>query len=62
MFTSYAAYAAFEEDSRGSIEPGKWADLTVLDKDILVIPAPEILTTKTVMTVIAGEIVHSTLR
>jgi predicted amidohydrolase YtcJ len=60
MFTSYAAYAAFEEDKRGSITPGKWADLTVLDRDIMTVPEAEILGTRTVMTIIAGEIVHST--
>lgn len=60
MFTTYAAFAAFEEDKRGSISPGKWADLTILDQDILTIPEADILKTKTVMTIIAGEIVHTT--
>ncbi|MEO8449609.1 MAG: amidohydrolase [Gemmatimonadota bacterium] len=60
MFTRYAAFAAFEDDKRGSIEVGKWADFTILDHDIMTIPEAEILTTKPVMTVIAGEIVHST--
>jgi predicted amidohydrolase YtcJ len=58
MFTRYPAFAAFEEDRRGSIEPGKWADLTVLDHDIMTIPEADILTTRNVMTVIAGEIVY----
>lgn len=58
MFTTYAAYAAFEEDKRGSITPGKWADLTILDRDIMVIPEQEILGTRNLMTVIAGEIVY----
>jgi hypothetical protein len=57
MFTIWAAYAAFEEKQRGSIEPGKLADLTVLSADIMKIPEPEILKTKCVMTVINGEIV-----
>lgn len=57
MFTKYAAYAAFEENSRGTIEAGKWADLTVLDQDIMTIPEVQILKTKTVMTMIGGEIV-----
>lgn len=59
MFTTYAAFAAFEEDKRGSIAVGKWADLTVLDQDIMTVPEAEILKTKALMTVIAGEIVHS---
>jgi len=57
MFTAWPAYAAFEERDKGSIEVGKLADLTVLSKDIMKIPEPEILTTTCVMTVIGGEIV-----
>ena len=37
------AYAAFDEADKGSIEPGKLADLTVLSADIMKIPEPEIL-------------------
>jgi predicted amidohydrolase YtcJ len=58
MFTLAPAYAAFEEHDKGLIEVGKLADLTVLSKDIMEIPAPEILTTTCVMTVIGGEIVY----
>jgi predicted amidohydrolase YtcJ len=58
MFTVYAAFAAFEEDHRGTITPGKWADLTILDQDIMTVAELDILKTKTVMTVIGGEIVH----
>jgi predicted amidohydrolase YtcJ len=57
MFTIWAAYAAFEEKMKGSIEPGKLADLTVLSADIMKIPEADILKTRTVMTVINGEIV-----
>jgi len=57
MFTAWAAYAAFEEKKRGSIEVGKWADLTMLSADIMQIPEAEILKTRCVMTVINGEIV-----
>jgi hypothetical protein len=39
-------------------EVGKFADLTVLSKDIMKIPAPEILTTTCAMTVVGGEIVY----
>ena len=58
MFTLWPAYAAFEEKLRGSIEVGKLADLTILSADIMTIPAPEILKTRCVMTVINGEIVY----
>ena len=57
MFTIWAAYAAFQESTRGSIEPGKFADLTVLSQDIMEIPEAEILKTKCLMTVINGEVV-----
>ena len=58
LFTTNAAYAAFQENQRGSITPGKWADFTILDQDILKVPDADILKTKTVMTVIGGEIVY----
>jgi predicted amidohydrolase YtcJ len=57
MFTIWSAYAAFEENLRGSLEPGKLADLTVLSADIMKIPEAEILKTRCVMTVIGGEVV-----
>ncbi len=56
MFTIWAAYAAFEEDSRGSLEPGKLADFTVLSQDIMTIPASEIPKTQCLMTVIQGDV------
>ncbi len=58
MFTIWAAYAAFEEGSRGSIEAGKLADFTVVSQDIMEIPIEEIPKTTCSMTVIGGEIVY----
>jgi predicted amidohydrolase YtcJ len=58
MLTIWPAYAAFEERERGSIEEGKLADLTVLSADIMRIPEPEILKTRCLMTVVAGEVVY----
>jgi predicted amidohydrolase YtcJ len=58
MLTVWPAYAAFEENLRGSIEVGKLADLTVLSADIMTIPELEILKTHCAMTVIGGEIVY----
>src|SRR5207249_9128795 len=55
MFTSNAAYAAFEENDKGSIEVGKLADFTIFSADIMKISAPEILKTRCEMTVIGGE-------
>jgi predicted amidohydrolase YtcJ len=59
MFTVWPAYAAFEEKDKGSIEPGKLADFTVLSQDIMKIPESEILKTRAEMTVIGGEIVFA---
>ncbi len=58
MFTIWPAYAAFQENLRGSIEPGKLADFTIVSADIMKIPEMEILKTRCVMTVIGGEIVY----
>jgi len=58
--TIWPAYAAFEENLRGSIQVGKLADLTVLSADIMKIPELEILKTHCLMTVIGGEIVYDT--
>ena len=55
-FTIWAAYSAFQEDVLGSIEVGKYADFTVLDKDILQVEPREILTTKAVYTIVGGKI------
>ena len=57
-WTIGAAYAAFEEKDKGSLEPGKLADFVVLSKDIMSIPEPEILQTKVLMTVIGGQTVY----
>jgi len=55
-YTLDAAYAAFEEDIKGSLEPGKLADITVLSKDILEVPAEEILETRVLYTIVGGEV------
>ncbi|HEY4284169.1 MAG TPA: amidohydrolase, partial [Chthoniobacterales bacterium] len=62
MFTIWPAYAAFEETDKGSIEPGKLADFTVLSADIMKIPAPEILKTRCEMTIIGGETIFDASR
>jgi len=55
-YTINNAYAAFEEDIKGSLTPGKLADITVLSKDVLTIPEEEILDTKVVYTIVGGQI------
>lgn len=57
-YTLDAAYGAFREHKKGSIEVGKWADFTVLDKDIMSVPEEDILETKVTMTIIGGEVVY----
>lgn len=57
--TLWNAYAAFEERDLGSIEVGKRADITVLDKDIMIIEEAEILSTDVAMTIVSGEVVYT---
>jgi predicted amidohydrolase YtcJ len=57
-FTLDAAYAAFEEPTRGTIEPGKLADLTIVDGDLYSMPQSELFKAKVRMTVVGGEVVY----
>ena len=61
-YTINGAYAAFEENIKGSIEVGKLADFTVLDQDILTIEEDKILDTKILMTIIGGEIKYNNFK
>jgi len=58
MFTINNAYASFEENRKGSIEPGKFADLAVLSQNILSCPEDDIKDTKVLMTIVDGKIVY----
>jgi predicted amidohydrolase YtcJ len=58
MYTTDAAYAGFEEDRKGSIETGKFADLAVIDRDILAIPENQIKDIKVEMTLLGGKVVY----
>ena len=55
-YTINNAYAAFEEDIKGSITVGKLADITVLDRDIMTVPEAEIAHAQVDMTIVGGEI------
>lgn len=59
MFTSWGAWAAFEEDYKGSIKPGYIADLIVLDRDISNCALKDIPGAKVIMTFLSGELVYS---
>jgi len=54
-FTRDGAYASFDEDIRGTLAPGKLADLVVLSRDILAIPPADILKAKVLLTVMGGK-------
>jgi predicted amidohydrolase YtcJ len=58
VYTYNGAYAHFEERSKGSIEPGKLADMAVLSKDILAVPSEEIRHITADMTIVDGKVVH----
>ena len=51
------AYLVFQENNLGSIQPGKLADLVVLDRDYLTVPEDQIKDIKPVMTMVGGRIV-----
>jgi predicted amidohydrolase YtcJ len=55
-YTINNAMASFEEDIKGTLTPGKLADITILSKDILTIPANEIPTTDILYTIVGGKI------
>ena len=55
-YTWNNAYAAFEENVKGSLEPGKLADITVLSKDILTVPEDQIPATDVKYTIVGGKV------
>jgi predicted amidohydrolase YtcJ len=55
-YTLNAAYAAFQENSLGSVKVGKYADVVVLSKDILTVPEEQIPTTEVVYTIVGGKV------
>jgi predicted amidohydrolase YtcJ len=57
-FTSWAAYACFQENEKGTLEPDKIADMVVLSDDIMQGDPKVLLNTKILMTVVRGEVVY----
>jgi predicted amidohydrolase YtcJ len=57
-YTLTSAYAEYAENDKGSLEPGKLADLAVLSRDIFSIPATELPKTRSVLTMVGGKIVY----
>jgi len=58
-YTWNNAYAAFEEQEKGSLEVGKLADVTVLSRDILTVPEDEIPAARVVYTIVGGKVMYS---
>jgi len=56
-YTLNNAYAAFEDSIRGSLMPGKLADITVFDRNLLTIPSDELLEVEVIYTIVDGKIV-----
>ncbi len=57
-YTLDAAFGAFEEKIKGSIQPGKLADFTIFTKDIMKLDEGELLSTEVAMTIIGGKVVY----
>ncbi len=57
-YTSGSAYAEFEEKEKGSLAPGKLADLAVLSQDVFTVPLSELPKTKSVLTFVGGRIIY----
>ena len=55
------AWLSFEEDVKGTLEPGKYADIAILSDDLLTIPEDDIPNITSVLTMTGGRVVHNTL-
>jgi predicted amidohydrolase YtcJ len=60
-YTQGSAFAELKEREKGTIAPGKLADLAVLSQDIFEVPANALPATTSVLTILGGRIVHDTL-
>ena len=59
LYTAGSAWFAFDDDKRGTLEPGRLADLAVLDQDYLTVPAEALGGLQSVLTMVGGRIVHA---
>jgi len=57
-YTSGAAYATFEEKEKGTLAPGKLADVVIIDRDLTKIPAASMRDAKIEFTIVGGRIVY----
>ncbi len=58
-YTTNAAYAGFDESIKGSLSPGKLADVTVFSKDLMTIPEDQIPTTRVLYTIVGGTVQYA---
>ena len=61
-YTATSAYSEFQEKEKGTIEPGKLADIAVLSQDIFTVPTPELPKTVSVLTMVGGKVVYKATR
>ena len=59
MYTRNSAFMANDDDRRGTLEPGKFADLAVLSSDYLTAPVKEIGKIRSVLTMVGGKVVYA---
>jgi predicted amidohydrolase YtcJ len=59
MYTRNSAFMANDDDKRGTLEPGKFADLAVLSADYLTAPVKEIGKIRSVLTMVGGNVVYA---
>ena len=59
MYTRNSAFMANDDDKRGTLEPGKFADLAVLSADYLTAPVKEIGKIRSVLTMVGGDVVYA---
>ena len=57
-YTLWNAYAAFEENEKGSLTPGKVADIAVFDRDLLRCPVDELPQAQATYTILGGKVVY----
>jgi predicted amidohydrolase YtcJ len=58
LYTSSGSYATFDEHNKGTIEPGKLADLVVLSDDVLTVPTDKIKDITALMTMTGGAVIY----
>jgi predicted amidohydrolase YtcJ len=62
MYTAHGPYLTWEEKTKGTLEPGKLADMIVLDADPLTIAPDDLLKTQVDLTIVGGKIVYDRSR